>query len=171
MASWVLKFNGHWDLSEMYTSELAVSFSCRIYRSIIRDAQTHIVHRRLRCWCLFAAWLFWHACYLSLSSCFFLKRRMVWGGPMTICFFPETKRKSTSRHPNCDPQGYDDRCLVFCFCQWRCCRGRFRDQRNHDRINMNQWWINRIYNHIQLLKKRSRWNESNSVRNSFKFYG
>ena len=38
-----------WRLSEMYTSELAVSFSCRIYRSIIRDAQTHIVHRRLRC--------------------------------------------------------------------------------------------------------------------------
>ena len=79
MASWVLKFNGHWDLSEMYTSELAVSFSCRIYRSIIRDAQTHIVHRRLRCRCLFAAWLFWHACYLSFSSCLNLKRRIILG--------------------------------------------------------------------------------------------
>lgn len=51
-------------------------------------------------------------CMLSLFLfLFFFKRRLVLGGPMTICFFPETKRKclsnhtSTSRHPNCDPPG------------------------------------------------------------------
>lgn len=105
-----------WCLSEMYTSELAVSFSCRIYRSIIRDAQTHIVHRRLRCWCRFAAWLFWHACYLSFSSCFFFKRRIHLGGPMTamtICF--SRKRKEDQPQGTQTATARDMTTAALCF--------------------------------------------------------
>ena len=104
-ASWVLKFNGHWDLSEMYTSELTVSFSCRIHRSIIRDAQTHIVHRRLRCRCLFAAWLFWHACYLSFSSCCFFQKKNSFRRSHDHLFFSQKRKTINLKAPKLRPPG------------------------------------------------------------------
>lgn len=58
-------------------------------------------------------------------------------------------------------QGYDDRCLVFCFCQWRCCRGRFRD----GEAMVGLTWIND--ESITSQTKSNKWNELNLVWNMF----